>query len=110
MALKPPVQSSQPFEVRYRALATSGGSTLLIVGWIPNVGSTVPDPQHITIAPATTGSIKGMVPAVADALRMEIRVDLPDGTGSGTLDLFVNGNVVAEDNLTQDTLWTSLVM
>lgn len=110
MALKPPVQSNQAFQVSYRAMASSGGSTLVVVGWVPNNGSVVPEPQEISIAPGVTNSITGTVPANTAARRMEIRVDLPDGTGAGTLDLLVSGNVVAEDNITEDTLWTSVVL
>jgi hypothetical protein len=109
MAFKPPVQAGKSFEVSYRALASSGGATLLVVGWIPKDGHAVPGPQEITIAPGSNGSITGTVPANADARRLEIRVDLPDGTGSGTLDLLVDGSLVAEDNVSEDTLWTSLV-
>jgi hypothetical protein len=110
MALKPPVSEKQPFVVSYHAKDTSAGATLVIVGWVPKHEHRVPGSQEIIVAPGMTGTIDGLVPADAEARRMEIRVDLPDGTGLGVLKLSVNGTIVAQDVLTEDAIWTSIVV
>jgi hypothetical protein len=110
MALKPPVSENKPFEVNYQADVSSGGVTLLIVGWVPKHGHEVPAPAEVTIAPGMSGTISGTVPADAAARRMEIRVDLPDGAGKGCLALSVAGDELASDDISEDTLWTSIVV
>ena len=110
MALKPPVSEKQSFEVSYQASDTSAGASLLIVGWVPKDGCAVPAAQEILVAPGVTESLAGAVPSVREARRMEIRLDLPDGMGAGILKLKVTGGIVAQDALTEDATWTSLVI
>jgi hypothetical protein len=110
MSLKPPIAENKPFQVSYQAQASSAGATLIVVGWVPKDGNSVPQPQEIIVAPGATGSISGIVPAAADARRMDLRVDLPDGTGAGVLQLSISGLLVAHGVLTQDDTWTSIVV
>jgi hypothetical protein len=109
MVLKPPVRAGAPFKVRYTADIRSAGTTLLILGWVPKHGHAVPPPDERTIAPGMAQEIADTVPAFAAARRLEIRVDLPDGTGSGELELFVDDKPHSAAILTADTIWTSLV-
>jgi endoglucanase Acf2 len=110
MALKLSIPELTGYEVTFKASSQSAGATLLTVGWVPKHGSVVPAVQDVSIAAGTVASIKGKVPAVNAARRMEIRVDLPDGTGFGTLTLDIGGNLHSEDTLSADTTWTSLVV
>jgi hypothetical protein len=109
MALKPPVSGGRLYEVSFRASAQSAGVTLLTVGWIPKHAATVPPLEDEIVAAGATGSIRGRIPAATAARRMEIRVDLPDGLGFGTLTLKVDGAFHSESVLSKDTTWTSLV-
>lgn len=109
MAFKPPVKAGKSFSVRYDAAPTSGGTTLLRVIWIPKHGKPVPDPEHEVIQPGFSGTISGTVPNASDARWLEIWVDLPDGTGKGTLKLVMDASPHSDGELTADTLWTSLV-
>jgi hypothetical protein len=109
MALKPPVPEGSNYEVTFKASSQSAGVALLTVGWIPNFQSAVPPVQDESIAAGTSASIRGVVPSIAAARRMEIRVDLPDGTGFGTLTLRIDGELHSAGTLAADTTWTSLV-
>jgi len=109
MAFKSPIPGGAKYEVSYDAGLASGGASLLVAFWIPRLPATVPDPQETTIAPGMSGALQGIVPAKTEARRLVIRVDLPDGTGRGTLTLKVNGQVHSRDELTKDTEWTSAV-
>ncbi len=109
MAFKPPVEAGKSYSVRYEAAASSGGTTLLRVLWIPKHGRPVPEPEHEVIQPGFSGRISGTVPSASNARWLEIWVDLPDGTGAGTLQLEMDESPHAEGELTTDSLWTSLV-
>lgn len=109
MALKSPVPEGSSYEVIFKSSSHSGGSTVVTVGWVPKRGSPVPPVRDMSIAAGTLDSINGIVPAINAARRMEIRVALPNGTGSGTLTLRINGEDHAEETLSTDTTWTSLV-
>ena len=109
MALKAPIEAGASYSVRYASDLTSRGASLLIVGWVPKHGNQVPGPQEKAIAPGKAGEISGTVPAFDDAVRIEIRVDLPDGTGSGTLELKQNGQAHSSGSIATDITWTSLV-
>lgn len=110
MALKPDVPGGSSYEVRFKSSSQTVGTTLITVGWVPNQGLPVPTSQDVAIAPGITGALTGKVPAAANTRRMEIRLDLPDGHGWGTLTLIINGAVHAEDQLSVDATWTSLVI
>jgi hypothetical protein len=110
MALKPPVPELTSYEVCFKASSQSAGVALLTVGWVPKHGSPVPEVEDVSIAAGTVATIKGRVPSVDTARRMEIRVDLPDGTGFGTLTLEIGGKPHSESTLSADTTWTSLVV
>lgn len=109
MVLKSPVRAEKSYKVRYTSDIQSAGTTLLIVGWVPKHGHSVPPPDETEIAPGTTGELAATVPAFCHARRMEIRVDLPDGTGSGRLELMVDGQPHSAAQLRADVTWTSLV-
>jgi hypothetical protein len=110
MALKLPIKAGAAYKITYRANATSGGTTLLAAFWIPKDGAKVPEPEDRLIAAGSTDDISGKVPPLADVRRVEIRVDLPDGVGTGTLTLEVNGKVHSAKELSGDETWTSIVV
>jgi hypothetical protein len=109
MALKPPVPGGSNYKVTYEPNVKSAGVSLLILIWIPRLPAAVPDLEERDIAAGSVGTIAGIVPTSSDARRLEIRVDLPDGTGFGTLKLEVNGMVHSQEDITEDTTWTALV-
>src|SRR5687768_1027177 len=109
MALKTNVPGGATYEVTFHSSSQSGGVSLLTVGWVPNHQGPVPDVQIKAIAPAATDGLAGTVPSDSLARLMEIRVDLPDGQGFGTLKLSIDGAVVEEDQIAEDSTWFSLV-
>jgi hypothetical protein len=110
MALKPSIPGGANYEVGFRSSGQSTGTTLLTVGWVPNQQNPVPPAQDTSIAPGMTGRLNGTVPSATNARRIEIRLDLPDGRGWGTLTLKINGAIHAEDQLAEDTTWTCIVV
>jgi hypothetical protein len=110
MTFKPPIQSGKTYEVSFKSNSQSQGTTLITVGWIPNLQNAVPAIQDMQVAPAAALSLHGQVPSAANARRMAIRADLPDGNGGGTLTLKEDGIVHSEDQLSADTDWTCLVI
>lgn len=109
MALKPPVPAGEKFEVTFKSSSQSAGTTLLTVGFVPKHGSPVPPVEDTTVAAGACDGISGVIPSRDAARRIEIRVDLPDGTGFGTLTFCINGTTHSEETLSRDTTWTSLV-
>jgi hypothetical protein len=110
MALKTNVPGGAAYEVKFHSSSQSGGVSLLTVGWVPNHQGPVPGVQIKAIAPAATEGLTGTVPSEAVARLMEIRVDLPDGQGFGTLTLSIDGTPVEEDQIAEDSTWFSLVV
>ena len=110
MALIKPIVEGKGYRVNYQADFGSGGATLLVAFWIPRDGSKVPEPDDTVIAPARGGELSGTVPSFDKARRIEIRVDLPDGTGSGMLELFHDGKLHKSERIASDTVWTAVVM
>ena len=109
MALIASIPAGSSYRVSYSSDPISEGASLLVVVWIPRHGAVVPSPQEVDVAPAATGVLTGSVPAFDAARRIEIRVDLPDETGSGRLTLEVNGQEHSSRNIVRDTLWTAAV-
>jgi hypothetical protein len=110
MALIRPLIAGKSYRVTYKSESTSGGASLLAVFWIPKHGSAVPDSQERDIAPASSGHIQGNVPGFDEARRIEIRVDLPDGAGSGLLEVLHDGKPHKQEQIDKDTTWTALVL
>ena len=110
MALLRPIKAGSSYRVTYRADAGSGGASLLVVFWIPKEGSDVPHPRETEIAPANEGAISGTVPAFEAVRRIEIRLDIPDASGSGTLTLEVDGEEHKSSEVDADTTWTTIVL
>jgi hypothetical protein len=109
MALKGTVPAGADYQIDFRASGLSAGVTLVTIGWVPNQGNPVPPVDLVSIAPAATGSAKGVVPAAANARLLEIRIHLPDGRGFGTLTVTAAG-VVTEGQIGEDTTWMFLVV
>lgn len=109
MALKPNIPGNASYEVSFQSSSQSGGVSLLTVGWVPKQQNPVPAADDMAVAPGATESLRGKVPTAANARRMEIRADLPDGSGFGTLTLKINGAVHAQEKIAEDTTWTALV-
>lgn len=110
MALIKPIVAGKEYRVSYQADFASGGTTLLVVLWVPKQGAGVPGPEEREIAPGRSGTISGTVPSFDAARRIEIRVDLPDGTGSGMLELSHDGKPHKSERITSDTTWTAIVV
>ncbi|MEO8182956.1 MAG: hypothetical protein ABI895_29340 [Deltaproteobacteria bacterium] len=110
MGFKPPVAAGKSYRVQYDAALSSGGPTLVRVIWIPRHGRPVPEPEHVMVVPGASGSIEDKVPSASSCRWLEIWVDLPDGTGRGTLTLKVDDRDHSREDLDADTLWTSLVL
>jgi hypothetical protein len=110
MAFKPPIHGNSTYEVSFKSSSQSQGVSLMTVGWVPKHGNPVPDVEDTAIAPGAEMSVSGRVPAHANARRMEIRVDLPDGKALGTLTLKENGKVHSSNQISVDTTWTCLVL
>ena len=109
MALKPNIPEKASYELSFQSSRQSTGVTLLTVGWVPKQEHPVPAASDIAVTPGTTQTLTGQVPLAADARRMEIRVDLPNGRGWGTLTLKINGSIHAEDQIGGDTTWMLMV-
>lgn len=78
--------------------------------WIPKHGNPVPEPEHAEVVPGESVSITGVVPSAMACRWLEVWVDMPDGTGRGTLKLDLNGQSHSQEELRADALWTSLVL
>jgi hypothetical protein len=109
MPFKRPIPEGSSLKITYDASSDSDGMTFVRVLWIPKGGAAVPETPHAEVTPGQSASISETIPSSANCRWMELWVDLPDGTGGGTLTLEVDGKLHARDVLAADTLWTAMV-
>ena len=107
--LQKPVHGGRTYEVRFANDVDSTGTALVLIGFVPNLGSSVPAAQELTVAPAASASAKGTVPASSAAHRMAIVVSLDKGE-FGELELLVNGKLHTVETITETTTWEMVVI
>jgi hypothetical protein len=103
-----PIHENQSYEVRLTNTSKKG-TVLLIVGWVPKDGHTVPESQIVSVAAAApTLEVKGVVPAFGDARRMTVVASLDAGE-TAKLELVENGLSRAHEDISETTVWNMVV-
>jgi hypothetical protein len=107
-AILDPVPEGSGYTVRFSNRVGSTGVVLVVLGWVPKQGESVPDPRQMTVAPGASGELTGTVPDFARARRMVIVASLDAGE-SGRLELLVEGRLPSNRSISKTTTWQMLV-
>jgi hypothetical protein len=101
-----PVTEGTRYIVRFGN--TRSGVVLVLVSWVPNHESKVPDPQQKFAATGAVVEATGTVPPSDDARRMVVVADLDPGE-EGDLELWADGKLLARRHISATTVWKMLV-
>lgn len=96
------LRQGQRVRVVFEANAANPGASTLLTGYVPDGTNPAPTPQFDTVAPASSADHQSVV---GPAFALQITVDVPDGGGSGTLEVYVD-DVLDQRRGVADTIWT----
>ena len=107
--MKPPVQGTKPYTVRFSNDVGSTGVAIVVVAWVPNQGAAVPDPTQESVAPGGTGDLSDDVPAAALVRRMTVVVELDAGE-TGQIEVLQGSRSVFSEAVTQPMTYGMVVL